>query len=1288
MSPLSGSIVRTWQATLLAACACTAAKLTFYGEEGVEEVWRYRAQEWVGTPSIRSLVVQATQLLRLGKRLLVRLGGDLPAYNAPSDDPATSYWRGMVQALWRLEYDYGGVANSNLADLCRLAGVVERVLLLMSLIHQRYLVHPDEHPCHQPFGMVGNELLEQLVGSMIQQLGGLSGHLASPHHKVPIPPSDGQPSPPRPLPAVLLPAFSLEDYARRLEAGEQSEGDTVAYRNWMQAIEDEEISVEHAIYLGALAATVPPPSTTGSLPGLGARGGDDAIQAPFYSEAPATTVSPSPTTGGPLGPGARDGDEVHPAPIYLGAPALTVPPPPTTGGLLVLEPRGDDEANPAPTYLAAPATSVPPPSTTGGLLGQGPRCEDEANPAPRGADGREASGGVSSGESALGGGPEPVIGGPCGMFSPSGAAEERGEEVTTPTGRPPRGNLASASRGGGPQPSPDVRSMAAAAANLLGRGAYVSNERFEGLQSEVKDLTAMMRELLSMAKGMGLPFPSSTPQAAASAEQKPAGIPTRRPATAPLEQKSEVAESLAEEVTLLKLDSDRRKERRAILNGAIPWGKGLLVLHDKAGVLRPWLHATYGPVKFGNLGTVAALDDTRLMYRGFAYGPTGAPGEHAWQYLAFGFTPAVVLGTVYLRFGGPYRADHHLYIKTVDLKPVQDGEDRQLARVDPSMFIPEPKWGNRKAPTTMGGFRDQGLRMATLMGLHIGERAQHELAITVEFLFMKGSRAPALLNPAMACHLLDLMISTVLEASYSLAAGEDPLHPGTDSLTPAQVEDWTARRFTTRGFTFLLSTDSIFMRREWGDLVLMASMCDGDRSLEVLRLMGMDVPKSQPPKGGPTGGQAPAPQADTPQDVPRRPGFRQQEADDAGRSLLNGACPLPVCMKHLSKRGCQRGAQCKFHHVAITAGQLRQSYLASEPLRKILNLFDGPSQVDVPYMATATSQPGAGRSGGQGLQAPMTGGQDEAEETVSPSGVASDLPIQVPYPLYVGDDYPRARRDDARSVRLVNEPSRPQTVHHDPPAQPLDATTDALYLRPPSMRRAGQGIFMYTAPDAAGQFHLRLGPHVLVGMDAGHVLVMPGGLVQNACVTLAFAHCLQQEPVQLFSELIAEARAVSTALGPPAVMETATVVLLRSMCHDILASLDQGHPLDALTYYHFPPQALHGRTVALVHVEGETVALDVLRGPAADPAAAVSILLQRKGSPAGHMMPCHQSTVTLASLMEWASEAHLAVRLLDVLPWRQRLAADAGGATCRWAAHGVCDFCQEPRFPLPSLPSA
>lgn len=899
------------------------------------------------------------------------------------------------------------------------------------------------------------------------------------------------------------------------------------------------------------------------------------------------------------------------------------------------------------------------------------------------------------------------VGGPAGMFSPRDKIEQE-EELgdAAPTGGLPRTPVparrpAPAEGLSGKATRVKVRreeevrqeEAAMAASDLFGpqreeAKAESESDRIRSLEAQVNALTKAVGSLLELARGMRAPVetPLSPPRSTTPRPDTDAtGVTGEEPDV------DLVLPSTADEVTALKLRQDRRKERLTVLKVLLPWAKHLAVLLDKTPVLRPALHRLYGPPTYCHAGEVAALEDAIKMYRAMAY-PTSSPG--ATGPLTFRFTPLVAVALVHFRVGGPMRDSEPLYLRTLDLVPLAEGEERRLAHVDESMFAMEPVWAERRAPTTITAFRDCGLRMAQLLGLHWGPRCQYELTATVEALHDKGMRSPTVMTPSMACHLLDLLITTVVGAVYEEARGRPPLPVGTDALTPALREQYRAKGWCLDGPTFRASMQSEFMVRWWREPLQEAALSDPSRRTTAMRLMGMDQPASKPPKGGPTGGSSDAPGGEQPPTPsPRlRANFTVEEATAAAASLPGTRAPAEqVCMRYLSAKGCQRGPKCRFTHIGVTAGQLRECARTSPPLQKILAFFGGPSTRTLVAQSTQASPPApqAGRSGGCGGESASdsdSSSEDDLPGPLARGGKASGgTEVQVPYLLALGDCYTRAPRDDDRSAVPRLSLCRPPTVHPDAPATPFSGAIDLTGVYTPALaplRAGGRPAVVVSPTSPGGSFTVRLGALILHGQDAGQDLVVGTTTISNACVVLSFASVLQLPPADLFTHLVTAAQAAAASLGPPSRLETATVVLLRTFCHDILASWARGHPLDALIFLYFPHPALLRAVVVVVHTQGSTVAIDVLRGPLADASTPLLGCLQRRGTP-GHMQPLSLPPFTLAELEAWAADHLISVRLLDIQSWQDWLASDPACPSTAWMAHRMCDFCASPRFPLP-----
>ena len=435
----------------------------------------------------------------------------------------------------------------------------------------------------------------------------------------------------------------------------------------------------------------------------------------------------------------------------------------------------------------------PVPATTGPSGGIGEATDDDGHCYER----------ASSASVPLGALP---VGGPSGMFSPDLEEEEEGGGSSGLSGGLPRTPVRSrrpeTTSGGGvstkPSRSQDRTEEAAMASAGLMDPESAPN-RIGRLEAQVEQLTAAVNSLMAVAKTMLRPGAADDEKPGADQEDVGA-VESLPPRSAP---------SVEEDVATRKLRHEQRKERLAVFKLLLPWAKHLSVLPDRTPLLRPALHHRYGPPVYRNSGDVSSLDDAVQMFRTMAY-----PGSPGWGptegLLPFRFTPAIALGVMYFRVGGPLRDDEPLYLRTMDFLPLTDGEDRRLAHVNEGMFSAEPTWTERRLPATMADFRDRGLRLAGFLGVHWGARCRHEVVFTVETLYAKGSRSPSLMTPAMACHLLDLLVFSVLEAVYAEAKGSVPPPVGTDLLTDPHKALYATRGWNTTGPTFMASMASSF----------------------------------------------------------------------------------------------------------------------------------------------------------------------------------------------------------------------------------------------------------------------------------------------------------------------------------------------------------------------------------------------------------------------------------------------------------------------------------------------
>lgn len=145
--------------------------------------------------------------------------------------------------------------------------------------------------------------------------------------------------------------------------------------------------------------------------------------------------------------------------------------------------------------------------------------------------------------------------------------------------------------------------------------------------------------------------------------------------------------------------------------------------------------------------------------------------------------------------------------------------------------------------------------------------------------------------------------------------------------------------------------------------------------------------------------------------------------------------------------------------------------------------------------------------------------------------------------------------------------------------------------------------------------------------------------------------------------------------------------MVRSLIHDVASYPRQGHALDSLIFLYFPPTAMAGVTVVIVHYKGDCLALDIISPRSAAPDSPVVYCLQRRGAP-GHMQAMTPSSAwPLSQLRSWAADHDVPTRELTAAGWQAFVAADSGGPSLHWATHAACDFCQLPRYPLPPSPS-
>lgn len=741
--------------------------------------------------------------------------------------------------------------------------------------------------------------------------------------------------------------------------------------------------------------------------------------------------------------------------------------------------------------------------------------------------------------------------------------------------------------------------------------------------------------------------------------------------------------ALAQEFAALQLKQERKKESTRRLKHLFPWCKDVLVTHDRATTIQSVLPSLYGPALYTSGGSPQAVDDVLAMFQRFSLPPL----LHEQATPRVRFNPVVALGAVLHRWGGSGRRADIMTCRVSDFQPLREGEDKQLASVNLLMVTTAPTEQQRKPPATMAEFRDAALAMAFVMGLFLGPRVEYELHLSIRTLYERGMRSPSLMPVSVACHLLDQLVGMVVEAIYALACGREPMDVGTDALTSAEVEAYVHRGWLREGQeetgpTFIIRPTSTYLTIWYTEPCQAAALTKGGLA-SALEFMGMERPARVPPQGGPTGGLS----GDAPTSiVSQRPNGKAyiprsvyQEAEVA---LGRKAGEPPVCFRHLAQVGCTTKG-CPLQHLPLAASALRQRCQASALLQAVFDHHGGIRGVGLP----------PGKAGG--VRSPVASEHDsssseEEDNLPCPLGGRSTggVEVQVPYLSYIPHCYPKAPLHDARSAPIDDQVQRPPTTHPDAAPRPF-LSSSLLGHQPPSMSRLGGQLFHVTSPDSSGRFQVTVGPWVFRGQDLGQSFLWEGQPVANACVVLTWAAALEMAPADLFHHLLDGAYAVDRSMGPPTAMATPTSVLVRSLIHDVAASVHVGHALDSLVLLYLPPSVLASRVVVLVHYEGSEMAVDVVRGRDADDATAtVAFCLQRRGDP-GHMMPMTAATpCALPAFLRWLASQHLPVRHLVASGWRQLLAEDFSGPSVVWRDHELCDVCHSPRAPLPTPPPA
>lgn len=729
--------------------------------------------------------------------------------------------------------------------------------------------------------------------------------------------------------------------------------------------------------------------------------------------------------------------------------------------------------------------------------------------------------------------------------------------------------------------------------------------------------------------------------------------------------------SAQREVAVLQLSQEKRKENLRLLNRLLSWGKDSLVAIDRAQAIQSVLPRRYGKATYTSGGTPNAIYDALAMYQRWSLPPP--PGVRSTPRCAY--TSMLPFAATLMLWGGSGRAEGTHSMRVRDYKPLREGEDKTLINVTIMSVTQPPTERQRTPPSSMLEFREAALAMAYVMGQFLGPRVEHELHVSIQTIYDRGIRSPLLMPVPVACHLLDQLVSMVLEAIYAEACSRQPMDVGTDSLNPAEIKEYSAAGWGIGGTTFLVRLTSPFWAVWYLEPLQAASLTSGkDRAATVLRLMGVEAPSPAPPKGGPTGATVPPPPpvpAPAPP-VSHRPNgsayIRRAVYEEAERALLGKSGDKPICFRSLCHVGCTR-SPCPMRHLPVTLATLQSKARGSSTLQAVLEFHGGAKGCE-----------GAPLPGKAGRESPLS--SDDEEDEPSPLGGRSNG-IQVPYLSYISHCYPGACLTDARSAVPVPLVDRPPAVHPDARPRPF-LPTSLLGCAPPSMTRTAGDVFQVTSPSPEGTFTVQLGPFSFDGTDLGQSFVWKDHTLSHACVVLAWATALSITPQALFSHFVTSAYELDRSMGPPAPASPPTALLARAMAHDVAASLRSGHALDSLLPVYMPPPELADRVVLLLHYQGCEVAVDIISGMAASAESSVAFCLQRRGSP-GHMMPL-TSTCSVASLTVWLTTTSIPIRHLTASGWRTLIADDMSGPSASWLDHAVCDVCMEPRHPLPPCP--
>ena len=775
--------------------------------------------------------------------------------------------------------------------------------------------------------------------------------------------------------------------------------------------------------------------------------------------------------------------------------------------------------------------------------------------------------------------PSPKVGGRCGVTPRDDDAPRKGEIK----GRSTRSTVAPTdslhSLGGGSRlfeleereemegseesPSRDSR-MAALEAQLEQQQATIADQQATIAQQQ--DAINRLMAMASRMMGEGTVEPSDRATASRMMGEGPVEPSDHSEREAPTDRKeslprpTDAVEGASRELAALQLRTAQKKESTTMLRQVFGWCKEVLVTLDRATAIQAAVPRRYGLATYASGGSPRALDDVLAIFQGFSLPPPlHEPVKPRVQ-----LNPMIAVGATFHRWGGSGRLADVYTCRVADFKPLKEGEDKRLAAPSIMMLTSAPPDKQRALPANMAEFLQAALAMAYVMGLFLGPRVEHELHITVRTLYERGMRAPSLMPVEVACHLLDQMVSMVLEAIYALASGRTPVDVGTDKLTEEEVmayreQGWLHEDEDEPGPTFIVRPTSTYFTVWYVEPCQAASLSTG-RFASALEFMGIEKASRKPPQGGPTG----ASEAATPQVVQYRPTgvayIPRNVYADAERAMGRKPGDAPVCFRFLSREGCQR-VRCNLQHLQIAPAQLRQQCQASPVLLAVFTHHGGVRSPDVPA-SQAPGKAGA-TTANPSVPSPSWGGGSSSESSdedflVQGGRSTGGVEVQVPYLSYIPGCYPKAPLHDERATPLTQQVQRPATTHPEPP--PREFTAQALLHRqPPRMARVAGHPFLVTSPDDSGAFQVTVGPFSFVGQDLGQVFEWRGRPVVNACVTLTWAAALGMTPQALFGHLLSAAYDADASLGTPSTAASPTVVLVRAIIHDVAASQAVGH---------------------------------------------------------------------------------------------------------------------------------